>query len=329
MKARHSEMKNAIPLNFGSAISRCIKWIGVTGIVLLLSACANFETLAQPEIRSDAQLSISPSGKQVFLFRRDPGKYAKMNGRLFNVENGKSRWVREVTLPEIVWSTNWGYEEDQILVSGEDGEDKVLWKVNVLTDKRIEIYRSTGHLRFLHEFTPGRYIFLEANPHESGRKYSTWHALENGVKKELNGKPFRLASYLSNVHGNLFLYSPNNLIMPIEGEMPDLPAGVLDRTPWSLDCQSEHTTMCWQTYLDKFNGSYYPGTMEMIGDEGRCVVPGTWISENGTKLSRNGKTVVFHAINDFSSKERGVYLVRYVYGTCLVNEILIIGGNHE
>nr|CBA29575.1 hypothetical protein Csp_A12840 [Curvibacter putative symbiont of Hydra magnipapillata] len=289
--------------------------------LLLLSGCSDFEPLARPEIRSNAQLSISPSGNLVFLFRREPGKYSKMDGHLFSVENGISQRVREVTLPEEVWSTSWAYEEDQLLVAGVESGENILWKIDVFTDKRTVVYRGKQPLNFLHEFTPGRYIFLEAYGVSSGRTYSTWQVLENGTKRQLYDRPFNAAAHISKIDDFLFLYPPDKILMTIEGKFPGFPNGVLDRMPWSLDCQKDKTTMCWQTYLDNYNGKFYPGTMEMIGDEGRCKVPGIWIQEAGTALSRNGKTVVFHSIKDRETKERGIFLARFAPETCLVHEI--------
>lgn len=287
----------------------------------LLSGCSPFEPITRSEIGSDAQLSISPSGNLVFLFRRDSGKNSEVNGRLFSVENGVSQLVREVNLPAPVWSTAWAYEEDQILVAGADGGEYALWKVDVFTDKRTVVYRGKQPSNFLHEFTPGRYIFLEAYGVSSGRTYSTWQVLENGTKRQLYDRPFNAAAHISKIDDFLFLYPPDKILMTIEGKFPGFPKGVLDRMPWSLDCQKDKTTMCWQTYLDKYNGKFYPGTMEMIGDEGRCKVPGIWIQKAGTALSRNGKTVVFHSIKDRETKERGIFLVRFASETCLVHEI--------
>lgn len=294
-------------------------------VLLLLSGCADFEPLARPEIRSDAQLSMSPSGNLVFLFRREPGKYSKMDGRLFSVENGMSQRVRQVNLPEEVWSTSWAYEEDQLLVAGVEGEENVLWKIDVFTDKRTVIYRSKQALNFLHEFTPGRYIFLEAYGVSSGRTYSTWQVLENGIKRQLYDRPFNSAAHISKIGDFLFLYPPDKILMTLEGKFPGFPEGVLDRMPWSLGCQKDKTTMCWQTYIEKYNGLFYRGTKEMIGDDGRCAVPGKWYQSSSSSLSRNGKTVVFHSLKDFDSKERGIFMVRFAPDTCLVNEIPLNG----
>lgn len=314
--------KSHLAMSRGSSL---IAWLGVFAISLLISACADFEPLAQPEIRSDAQLSISPSGNQVFLFRRDPGKYAKMHGRLFNVGNGQSRWVRDVTLPEVVWDTAWAYEEDHLLIAGGDGDDKVLWKLNVNTDQKTEIYRGKQFISFLHEFTPGRYIFLEAYSFNSGHRYSKWQVLEKGVKRQLSNDSYGAASYLSNIDGNLFLYPPNKILRVIEGEFPDLPPGVLDRTPWSLNCQGAINPVCVQSYLKKYKEFYYSSTLELIGSTGRCVTPGDWFSASSEMLSRDGKSLIFHAATSLIDKERKIFLVRFDEDTCLVDEIKLQG----
>lgn len=320
---------NVILNVLSSTHKRSRLWV-FTGITVIastsLSGCADFEPLTRSEIPNDAQLSISPSGKQVFLFRKEPGKYGKMDGRLITIEDGKSKEVREIKLPDYVLSTNWAFEEDQILVSSSEASEFILWKININTNEKKDIYRSKMPITFLHEFTPERFIFLEAYGESSGRKYSTWQVLENGMKRELSNRPFGLAANLSRIRENLFLYPPDRNIFYLEGKFTGYPTGVLDQLPWSLDCQGEKHVMCTQGYLKRYKTHFYSGTYEFIGEDGRCMVPGEWFGASNHMMSRDGETFVFHARKDFDSKDRNIFLVRFSSGSCLVNELLNSGG---
>lgn len=320
-KLSSSNNSSESPALIGCESFRYIQIFLIIILSVWIVACATRPPVQVGDISNQMQISVSPDGSRLFLYWRDKDKPSQVRARLLWIIGDKTELIRNLELPPDVLSTAYGYSNDEVLATTyKDGIGK-LWKINVTTQKKILVTEGDRRLAFPLEQKPGRYVFLEGS---GASHFSFWQRLENGKKTQINDYPFRAASNLNILKDGLIVYTPGNRFMVIDGSLPKLPRYVYQGGPFFVDCTQMDEIVCLKSYLGKFE-IFYPDTMEIITNNKRCSVPGIWRDVRESVLSRNGKVIVFHAVKNHDTFERGLYLVRFNEETCLVNEISMSG----
>lgn len=320
-KWNHSDHPSGSSGLIGCGNFRHFKLLWVLVLSALVVACATRPPVQVGDISTHMEVSVSPDGSRLFLYWRDKDKPSQVRARLLRIVGDKTELISNLEFPPDVLSTAYGYSNNEVLATTyKDGVGK-LWKINVITQEKTLITEGDRVLGFPVEQKPGRYVFLETS---GTSRFSFWQRLENGKKTQINDYPFRAASNLNLLKDGLIIYTPGNAFMLIDGKWTQLPKDVYKGSPFFIECTQLDDVVCFKSYLGKFE-KFYPSTKEILSNDKRCTVPGVWRDTRGVSLSRNGEIVVFHAVKNHDTFERGLYLVRFNEETCLVNEISMSG----
>lgn len=300
---------------------RCIRLFFIFTLSALAVACATRPPVQVGDISNQMQVSVSPDGSLLFLYWRDKDQPSQVRARLLKIVDNKTEFLSDLELPSDVSSTAYGYSNNEVLVTTyKEGIGK-LWKINVATQERALVINSDHRLDFPVEPKPGRYVFLKRN---GANNFAFWQRFENGRKIQVNDYPFRAASELNILKNGVIIYTPGNAFMLINEKWTKLPKDVYKGSPFFIKCTQLDDVVCHKSYLGKFD-KYYSSTEELISDSKHCTAPGTWRDTRGTSLSRSGEVLVFHAVKNHDTLERGLYLVRFNEDVCDVSEISVKG----
>lgn len=266
-------------------------------------------------------LALSPNGQQLLVSW--PQKADKTQARLLTLHGNTVTSARDVPLPDDTFSTAWSRTDHHVLVTTRNPKGSELLRIDLRTNERATLYKSAALMRYPLEVGEGHYVFLEAN--KPGDRYNQWQQLQGGQKTLLNDKIYSLAAPLNQVQGALILLEPSLTFRAFQGTLPAGLRELIDPSTWVIRCADINPLTCVRTHnhFDPSGRSF--GTMEIFNGSHRCDIGGRWLDDREIRISRDGRTVVFHAAVTDVNGPRAIYIVNNDNVDCSPVQINIQG----
>lgn len=290
-------------------------------LILLATGCAApREVFDLDRLSPDAQLALSPDG-QTLVVAWD-GRAPKTEARLVSFSGDRITAVQALSLPDDVFNIAYGRSKDELVLTTLDKQQASrLLRVDLGTGAPRLLHASTARMGFPLEMGEDDHVFLEAD--QPGDRYGRWRRLQGQQKTVLHDGLYGRAAPLSLVQGALFLGHPTQPLsfQPLLGELPPGLAALVDRTTFLIRCADTRPLTCarWHLHFPPLGGSF--GTLEVFTGNRRCKVAGQWADFRETVISRDGGTVVFHAIADKREGSRAIYRVRNEAARCTAQQL--------
>lgn len=291
--------------------------IFILASIFINVGCSSYTPVQKGDVFANMDISINSASDLIFLQWHDDSSVKQSHGRLLGIRAGKVEYLQDVELPESVYSSSFGFNSKELLISSQHGGNHYLSKINIQTRQREVVYESKTAIRFPAELHLGEYYFLETN---NDLKYSNWQKLSGNKKEKINNFPFRAAAYLNLIDDGLILFTPSGNFMTIAGRPFPLPKKVLDSRPFWVECSKSSAVTCMKDIAENVGGLYF-SRLELISDQRSCIVPGLWRDVRSMRVSKSGDFAIFHARKNNESNERGIYFVEFGIDKCIVNEI--------
>lgn len=293
-------------------------------LAFALTGCAVPAEEPGGAIPASTLLALSPSGKN--LVASWPQSSSSRTTRLFTLSGAAVVATRDMALPPDTFTTAFARGDDELLVTTLNGDASELVRVDLQRgDERTSLYRSPAMLRFPLQVEAEHYVFLEAN--RPGDRFSRWQRLRGGEKSLLSDKNYGLGAPLEHVHGALFQLEPRNPpeFRVFEGRLPDGLQAIVDPATWVVTCSDTRPLICARMHLRYSSSGQTFQTLQIFNGTRRCDVPGQWRELREMRISRDGRTLVFHAAVPGVEAPRAIYAIDNNSG-CTPVQIDIRGG---
>lgn len=287
-----------------------------------LTGCASESYGIKPgDIPSNTQLAISPNGQRLLVSWNDSNK--KLHAKLLELSGNEVTSVHELSLPPNTYTTAFGKNNEQILLTTIERGKSGLFRFNIDNKQMNLIYKSERILRFPLEVTDGNYIFLEGTDPDS--RMNQWQRFQGGQKTLLNPKIYNSATRANVVNSAVFILEPWSppAFRNLDGTLPKGLSQLIDSTTFNIVCADKSPLICVRDHLF-FDGPSY-GTMEIFNGKERCDISGRWVDSSELQISRDGSAVVFHAAIEKHSGPRAIYFIKNESGKCLAHRLVIDG----